>query len=922
MMRVSASLLALLSASTVAWAAQAPEQVKFNKTEAPEVAAPRRYIVELKSTDHSARVAAKIAAHSGLRLFQEFKSDLFPAVSVECDGDCDAESLRAILDQHDDGDDDQGTVVASMYKSTLVQILPTIKGESFSDDATAKNYSVHASTGVEKLHEAGIIGKGAIVAIVDSGIQYTHPALGGGIGPNYTVIGGYDLVGDEWPDKPANPDNDPMDHYGHGTHTAGIVAGKSDQFVGVAPGAKLLSFKVFGTSGYSNEETVIEGFLKAFESGADIISASVGERSGFTTNAWAVLASRMVDRGVFISIAAGNDGQDGPFDMSNGASGVNVLTVGASEPGEFPAQGFTADFNLDGVSNKTEVAYIPGAGFFPNTVLNWPFRPLTLNASVEGDACKPLPANTTSLKGSIILVRAGGCTIHEKHTNVAAFGPEYILFYSDDGPYVAPSSGNKTGLIGMIEAAAGEAIVKTILAGGNVTASFDVDTGHYVGLYNAGSGRPALYSSWGSTYDLALKPDVSAPGSKILSTYPTDKYQVLSGTSMATPYMAGVAALWVGKFGGRAAHAADPAWAKKLLARITGTARAVPWADWATSSTDYGFWAPTTQVGAGYVDAERVLSYTTELGFDGRKIELNDTVHFTGTHSVDITNLGSEAVTYTFALQDAGGYESWNPAIPGQPQTFVPSLRMYSDLTPVNMTPEVKLPEGQFIVGPGETKAAEFTFTIPEGLNENKIPVYSGKVLISGSNGEELGVPYFGIGSDLNKTVTSSWYYGGGYPFIVSGPNQLLLDKKANFTFNLTLASQDFPKLNTMFVWGTKEFRWDVFDASYTEADWSYPPVIGKNHFVGSATTLNRTTSSGRFDPSQDSEDAILPFPLYNQPRGLWSIYNWLGRFANGTNVVPGEYKFRIALLRPFGDPEVAYDWDIWQTPNITVLPK
>ena len=129
----------------------------------------------------------------------------------------------------------------------------------------------------------------------------------------------------------------------------------------------------------------------------------------------------------------------------------------------------------------------------------------------------------------------------------------------------------------MIEAGAGEAIIETILAGGNATASFNVNnTGHYVGLFNAGRGRPARYS-WGSAFDLALQPDVSAPGTKILSTYLHSGYQALSGTRMATPYIAGVAALWVGQCGGRKAHADHPAWAQRLVSRITTTGRAVPW---------------------------------------------------------------------------------------------------------------------------------------------------------------------------------------------------------------------------------------------------------------------------------------------------------------------------------------------------------
>lgn len=710
-MRVSNSLLALvLGTSSTAWGAQSFSRRDVNDTATTgEEATPRRFIVELKSLAQKARVVEKVAGLSGLRVVKEFDSDLFPGVSIQCDGRCNTESLTEALD----ADEDDGPVVASVYRSTKVRLIsPAAEGESFSDDATAANYSVHGSTGVDKLHQAGIIGEGAIVAVVDSGVQYTHPALGGGIGPNYTVIGGYDLAGDGgWPDTPAQPDNDPMDHYGHGTHVAGIIVGKSEQFVGVAPGAKLLSFKVFGNSGYSDEEIVMEGFLKAFESGADIISASVGENNGFTSNAWAVLASRMVDQGVVISIATGNAGASGPFDASNGASGKHVLTVGAGEPGAFPAQAFAADFILDGESNKTQIAYIPASSFFPNTILDWPIKPVTLNSSVENDACEPLPADTPSFNGSIVLVRVGSCEQSLQHTNVAAFGAQYVLFYNDDRPYETPYSRNTTGLVAVIEARAGKAIVDTILAGGNVTASFNVDTAHYVGMYNSGVGRPARYTSWGGTYDLAMKPDVIAPGTKILSTYPTDKYQVLSGSSMATPYIAGVAALWVGKFGGRAAHAADPTWAKKLTARIMSTAHAVPWADWSTSTADYGFWASTAQAGAGFVDAEHVLGYTTELSFDGRKFELNDTVHFVGTHSVDITNSASEPVTYKFELQDAGGFDAWVPAVPGKTQSFVPQIKLYPDVFPVKMTPGVTLPEGEFTVGPGETKTAEYVFS-------------------------------------------------------------------------------------------------------------------------------------------------------------------------------------------------------------------
>ena len=119
-----------------------------------------------------------------------------------------------------------------------------------------------------------VTGKGITVAIVDTGIDYTHPDLGGCLGPPCRVIGGYDFV---------NDDTDPMDDMGHGTHVAGIV-GASGITTGVAPDVSFLAYKVLGASGSGSFSDVIAGIEKATDpdgdpntdDSADIINLSLG----------------------------------------------------------------------------------------------------------------------------------------------------------------------------------------------------------------------------------------------------------------------------------------------------------------------------------------------------------------------------------------------------------------------------------------------------------------------------------------------------------------------------------------------------------------------------------------------------------------------------------------------------------------------
>ncbi|KAJ0158290.1 Minor extracellular protease vpr [Colletotrichum tanaceti] len=781
------------------------------------------------------------------------------------------------------------------------------KGRTFGRDVSAANYSIHGATGVARLHEQGILGKGVRVAVVDSGVDYDHPALGGGFGEGFKVVGGYDLVGgSDWPVEGyvKQPDSDPYEEseIGHGTHVSGIVAGRSDSWQGVAPEASILSYKVFGAgnSGGTDEETLIEAFLMAYNDGADIITSSIGGRGGFSNNVWAEIASRLVDRGLVVTISAGNDGAGGAFLADNGQSGRNVLSVASTEPEAVPGMPFDVTFEYpNGDVNTTRFGFFHGS-------LAHPFPVVSANASSPGGlpitalsfdpynvtvGCRFLGPDARNLSGALVLAPRGGCNGATKRYALQSAGAEYVMLFNDGGLFPLQGDYDTFRVEGITDRAAGVQILAALERGANVTARFPDKEARasFVNLRN-----PAVvgskFTSMGGLYDLQIKPDVAAPGSNIFSTLPGGRFGLMSGTSMATPYVAGIAALYIGKHGGRAIH--GPGFGKRLSARILAGCDSARWYDGNNMTTDYGgVRAPVFQLGNGLVNATKVLDYRSELSF--AKFALNDTVHFAPEHRVNITNnCTAGPVTYTFCVQAAGGYEVLD-------ETAAASIKMgpqYTDFVPMGVTPvpNVTFPEGEFVVGPGETREAKFVFAPPKGtLNGTAMPLYSGKILVRGSNGEELSVPYMGVASDVRKNFRNMFVENS--PNMYSGRGAVPILYKSNFTFNLSYFEQDFPKLQVRLRYGAQVLRWDIFEVDWREEDWgTYPPIPGRNGFVGMAATWDNDKHTAYFDPDFHDEFDLVRGPLtelsrddYNYPPyAAW----WLGRLANGKKIKAGKY--------------------------------
>ena len=183
-----------------------------------------------------------------------------------------------------------------------------------------------------------ITGRGVKVAVLDTGINYKHPALGGCLGPGCKVTGGFDFVGDDGLFRPG-VDADPMDDCGHGTHVAGIIASNSEVYRGVAYGADLLVYKVLNSNGDGTMSTVLAGIEQAVIDGADIINLSLSapfNAPGFEPLNQAV--NNAATQGVFVVAAAGNHGIQGYGSIFPPASAPGAFAVANINKAEIRAE--------------------------------------------------------------------------------------------------------------------------------------------------------------------------------------------------------------------------------------------------------------------------------------------------------------------------------------------------------------------------------------------------------------------------------------------------------------------------------------------------------------------------------------------------------------------------------------------------------
>jgi subtilisin family serine protease len=415
-------------------------------------------------------------------------------------------------------------------------------------------------------------GKGVKVGIIDTGIDQTHPCFAPA---GYSYPTGFPkgvsslttakvIVAKVFNNQSNRFHYTPEAIQEHGTHVSGTVACNLDTpatvagvsipyaVSGVAPKAWLGNYNVFpGNDDNARSEDILNALDAAYEDGMDVINMSLGGNAHGVQDLLTDAVDDLDEAGMVSAVAAGNSGP-GHFTVESPGSAARALTAGAFTVGHFVGAPVTVGGNTypaasgDFATVSADLTALLGA---------------VLSGTSLGTACSALPAG--SLTGKIALISRGTCTFSTKIRNAQTAGAVAALIVNnvagDPTAMAQDGTANQPTIPAYMVGLANRAAL--VAANGSSTTIGATMQYFLTGNSNIMAG----FSSQGPTdVDFRVKPDVVSPGVNVLSSIPGNKWAFFQGTSMATPHLAGSAAVLIG---------AHPDWsAAEVRSAIVNTA--------------------------------------------------------------------------------------------------------------------------------------------------------------------------------------------------------------------------------------------------------------------------------------------------------------------------------------------------------------
>ena len=451
--------------------------------------------------------------------------------------------------------------VKDAYVSQLYQLIEPVNETKLADSVPAIGGNISKET--------GYTGKGMVVAILDTGLDTSHEAFQNKVNePKFTkeniankLASDSLRVGNVNVDSIYQSDKIPFayDYYdndtsvsggnSHGTHVAGIVGANKGQVTGVAPDAQLMIMKIFGDDGSgAYDSDIIAALEDAVVLGADAINMSLGMTAGFSEAAATKtreVYQRVKNAGISLMCAAGNE-----YSSSyKSASGTDLPLASNPDNGAVASPStYDAALSVASMNNVKATAPYLLVGDrkirYSDPAETASKQIASLNGMYEyGDCGVGATTDFTgkALSDKVALIQRAGeengeiLTFAKKEANAKAAGAKAVIIYDNvEGDLVNMSTDGNIPAV-FISKADGEAM----LAASDKHVSFSKS--YLAQFQDAYSGKMSDFSSWGVTPDLKLKPEITAPGGDIYSTLPGGLYGSMSGTSMASPHMAGAA---------------------------------------------------------------------------------------------------------------------------------------------------------------------------------------------------------------------------------------------------------------------------------------------------------------------------------------------------------------------------------------------
>jgi len=738
-----------------------------------------------------------------------------------------------------------------------VEVIQAPESEPSGGSAPDLAYAI-AMTGADIAQNSlGYTGAGVKVAIMDTGIDYHHPDLGGGFGPGFRVVTGWDFVGDAFDANSGNstynpipePDPDPDDCGGHGTHVAGIV-GADGTVTGVAPSVTFGAYRVFGCVGSTSADIMISAMERALADGMDVLNMSIGSAFQWPQYPTAAAADRAVNKGMIIVASAGNEGTSGLY--ASGAPGIGKKVIG------------TASIDNTHVSQLAFTANPGGLLMGFNTATGAPPPPasgtLTLSAIAPVIGCDAgdfagFPA------GDAALVSRGTCSFHIKAVNAQNAGAAAVVLYNNAAGTVNPTVVGATPItIPFVAITQADGLTLASLIPG---ATITWGTQTVVGPSPTG-GLISSFSSYGLAANLSLKPDIAAPGGSIYSTIPVEQgsYGNKSGTSMASPHVAGAAALVL---------QAKPHTNSQVMRTILqNSADPTVW----SGNPGLGFLDNVHRQGAGMVDIDDAILATTKV--EPGKIAAGEGEAGPYAQMLRIENSGSSGVTYDLSYVNAlstGGVIT--------PSFFLSDASVAFSASSVTITA-------------GGSASVLATITPATGPEFGQ---YGGYIVLTPQGGGQVyRVPFAGFVGDYQGIVVLQ-PTGNGFPWLATLDGGSYWGEPDGATY--TMEGDNIPFFLVHIDHQPRRMEFQVIHAG------SGKPVhpVFSNFDEFDYFGRNSTTTSF-FAFAWDGTR------MHDNGRGT----------PDHRKVVPnGKYKVVLKVLKALGDASNPAHWESWTSPEITL---